>query len=762
METTRLYFIWVLFLVLLNHFAISQRSGNAFEVKGLLAEAFKTPFGGGMNACQFGAIDLNIDGIDDLVVFDRQGNRIMPYINGGTAGTIDYTLAPEYVEELPELFHWVIFADYNMDGKADIFTYNPQFPGIIVYKNTSVNELRFELVVYPYLTSWYGSGYVNILVTYADYPGISDIDGDGDLDILTFWALGSFVEMHKNLSMEMYGNADSLIYERTTSCWGNFAENEESNTLYLDTCFGVKISGLDLSGERERHTGSTLLLRDLNNDNTKDLLLGDVDYPQLVYLLNDGTTEDAHISSYNLTFPNEDYPSWIYSMPAAAMIDVNNDGADDLLVSPFDPNPFINQNFNSVWMYRNDGSNEIPEFTFRTKRFLQADMIDVGSGAYPTFADINLDGLQELIIGNYGYYQSSWYDEYMILHTDNQSRMSLFLNDGLAEKPAWSYTTDNFGLIAEMNILGTYPSLGDVDSDEDADMIVGRDDGTLLFYRNCSCLGNPDDFQLEEENYMGIDVGDFSTPFLYDIDEDGLIDLIIGERGGNLNFYKNTGDINEPNFTFVTDSLGGVLVTDFNVSWDGYSTPYVFRAQDGLLRIISGSEQGDIYYYTDIEGNLIGDFERSDDLWTLIDSVEFNISGGYRTAAAIADLNADGYLDMAVGNFSGGLNLYSNGLDPIVNMDITDHGEGPGGSLRIYPNPASTNINIMAELADENATGILQIINMQGIMLYEAGCKLNVNFPLSVGNLTNGVYICILRSATDYKPKAYRKFIIQH
>jgi hypothetical protein len=313
-----------------------------------------------------------------------------------------------------------------------------------------------------------------------------------------------------------------------------------------------------------------------------------------------------------------------------------------------------------------------------------------------------------------------------------------------------------------MNILGTYPSLGDVDSDEDADMIVGRDDGTLLFYRNCSCLGNPDDFQLEEENYMGIDVGDFSTPFLYDIDEDGLIDLIIGERGGNLNFYKNTGDINEPNFTFVTDSLGGILVTDFNVSWDGYSTPYVFRAQDGLLRIISGSEQGDIFYYTDIEENLIGDFERSYDLWTLIDSVEFNISKGYRTAAAIADLNADGYLDMAVGNFSGGINLYSNGLDPIVNMDITDHGEGPGGSLRIYPNPASTNINIMAELTDENATGILQIINMQGIMLYEAGCKLNVNFPLSVGNLTNGVYICILRSATDYKPKAYRKFIIQH
>ncbi len=106
---------YIIFSILLsifigNHSIFAQNKYNGPIITGLNAEAFQTPFGGGMNACQFGAIDLNIDGIDDLVVFDRQGNRIMPYINGGTAGTIDYTLAPEYVKELPELFHWVIFA----------------------------------------------------------------------------------------------------------------------------------------------------------------------------------------------------------------------------------------------------------------------------------------------------------------------------------------------------------------------------------------------------------------------------------------------------------------------------------------------------------------------------------------------------------------------------------------------------------------------------------------------------------------------------
>lgn len=740
----------------------AQINYQGLSVSGPNAQDFRFPFAGGMNACQFGAIDLNRDGIKDLIVFDRQGNRLMPYINGGTPSTIDYRLAPEYADELPELYHWAIFKDYNMDGKADIFTYNPQFPGMIVYKNTSTDELRFELVIYPYLTSWYGSGYVNILLTYADYPGISDIDGDGDLDILSFWALGSFVEMHTNLSMELYGNADSLIFERTTSCWGHFAESEESNDLYLDTCFGVSKTMMNFSGEGERHSGSTMLMVDMNNDNTKDLLLGDVDYPQLIYLQNDGSTEEAHIGYYEHAFPNEDYPSWIFSMPAAALIDVNNDGKDDLIVSPFDPNPFISQNYRSVWLYLNAGSNELPDFSFTTKRFLQEDMIDMGSGAYPAFADINLDGLPDMVIGNYGYYITSWHDEYSILHTENQSRMSAYFNSGLANKPRFDNATDDFGSLSEMNILGAYPAFGDVDTDEDADMIVGRDDGTLMFYRNCSCLGNPEDFELEEENYMGIDVGDFSTPFLYDMDEDGLIDLIIGERGGNLNYYKNTGDIYNPEFTYVTDSLGHVLVTDFNLSWDGYSTPYVFRAQDGKMRLISGSEQGILYYYTNIEGNLIGDFEPSNDLWQLIDSVEFTVDRGYRTSAAIADLNEDGYLDMAVGNFSGGLNLYSNSLDPFVSMDVDELTANPKANLQLYPNPVHTKLYVMAEMANETGTGILQIINMQGIMIYETHCELNVNFSISVGNLSNGIYICILRSDTDYEPKANSKFIVQH
>jgi hypothetical protein len=742
----------------------AQRTGAAPEVKSPASENYAFPFAGGMNACQFGEIDLNMDGIKDLVAFDRQGNRLMPFINNGIPGEISYTFAPEYISSFPGLSHWMILTDYNMDGREDLFTYNPQSPGIVVYKNTSQAELRFERVAYPYLTSWYGSGYVNILVTYADYPGIYDIDGDGDLDILTFWALGSFVEMHKNLSMETYGIPDSLIFERTAYCWGYFAENEESNELYLDTCFGARGETLREFTPRDRHTGSTLLLTDMNNDQLADLILGDVDYPTLFLLMNGGTQEEAYMTSYNKDFPNEDDPAWLFSMPVAAMADVNNNGLRDLIISPFDPNPFVNQNFNSVWLYINEGSNEYPDFRLSTKSFLQENMIDCGSGAYPVFADINLNGLPDLVIGNYGYYQSSWYDNNMILHSEYASRIALFMNTGEAGAPVFEFVTDDLGLIGEMGIRGAYPAFGDIDGDGDPDMIVGRDDGTLMFFRNCACLGNPLDFQLEAVNYQDIDVGEYSTPFIFDLDEDGLPDLIIGEKAGNLNYYRNTGDAYTPVFTLLTDSLGKVNVTDYNLSYNGYSTPFIFRAGDGKLRLVSGSEQGSIFFFTDIEDNLEGSFTPSDDLWMEIDSLEFTIRNAYRSAACLADLNDDGYFELLTGNFSGGLELYSNMQPPPVTMDIPDNGrEAAGGSLHIYPNPAGEELNILfdAGSGDEKERYRLRLTTLYGNTVYEGFVKENLKYTIQLGNLPNGVYLCIISSDTDYKPKAYSKVVIQ-
>lgn len=682
-----------------------------------------------MNSVQYNEIDINRDGIKDLLAFDRQGNRMMPFINGGTAGTIDYSYAPEYISSFPEITSWILIADYNLDGKNDIFTYNHSDPGIMVYKNISNTSLKFELVVYPYLTSFYGSGYVNILVTYADYPAITDLDNDGDLDILTFWALGSFIELHVNQSMEKYGIPDSLDFIRTDYCWGHFGESEESNVIYLDTCFGVKYA----TENKDRHTGSTFLVEDFNGDNVKDLLLGDVDYATLAYLVNVNTSIDAYMDSYTYIYPPNTFPVELFSMPLARYLDVTNDGLKDLLVTPFDPNPFVSRNYYSNWLYVNSGLNSNPVLSFTGSRFLQEEMIDVGSGAYPTIFDIDNDGLDDLFIGNYGYYDSSWYDNIFVLHSGYTGKIAFYKNTGSTGQPEFQSMNDDFAGLSREQVHGTYPTFGDLDDDGDADLISGKEDGKLFYYENQESQGNPGIFNLISSSYQNIDVGEFSTPQLFDVDNDQLPDLVIGEKAGNINYYRNSGTASNPQFILENDSLGKINVTDYNISNFGYSTPYLFL-NGNEVELLSGSEQGKIFYFKKVRQNLYGEFPESDSLFSLINDPGFSIPKGYRSSAAVADLDDNGKFDLLIGNFSGGIQYFPDAIKPPVNQFINI--EGVDINFNIYPNPCSDKILIETPYNDLT------------IFLYSLGGKLLIKKPSSgskknidISSLTNGIYI---------------------
>jgi len=676
--------ILALFFVLLTSLAGFGQSLKPISVSNENNRLLKYPWAGGMNAVQFGEIDIDRDGTKDLLAFDRRGNRIMCFINNGTLNTIDYLLNQTYTEQFPELSDWVIFIDYNGDGKADIFTYSPGWAGMKVYKNVSDNLLKFELVVYPYLSTFQGGGYVNLLVTNVDYPGIADIDNDGDLDILTFWGLGSFVEMHKNLSMEKYGHADSLDFEKTEYCWGNFAESEESNALYLDSCFTTE----GLSPRKERHTGSTFLLLDLDADNDQDLLLGDVDYPGLFALTNGGDTEDAHIISFDTTFPSNSETIDIFSMPVAATIDVNNDGLKDLLVSPFDPGIKTSENKNSVWLYLNSGANNQPIFTLSSKNFLQSEMLDFGSGAYPILVDWDGDGLSDLFVGNYGYYLYSYYTAGNFLHSVYQGKLAYYKNTGSEQKPEFQLWDNNFGKLWQEDLIGIYPAFGDLDDDGKTDLLIGHSNGQIIHLKN---TGN-DNFEIVSNNYFNIDVDDFSTPQLFDLNKDGLLDLIIGEKKGNLNYYQNTGTSSEPQFELTTDSLGKINVTDYTLSYSGYSTPWFFREPDGVTKLVVGSERGDIYYFTNIDNNLEGKFTESDKLNILLDTSNISFDRGMRTAACLADIDQDGKLEMIAGNYSGGLEYFNGSAE--VSPGFAETVSRIRKNLLITPNPASNLIEI--------------------------------------------------------------------
>lgn len=697
------------------------------------------PWAGGMNSCQFGAVDIDLDGKKDLIVFDRTGDRIMPFINVGGSGEMNWAHHPEYVSAFPSLYHWMIMVDYNGDGKEDIFTFSPDNPGMLVYKNAAGASLEFELVVYPYLTSFQGGGYTNIFVTYADYPGIADLDGDGDLDILTFWGLGSFVEMHRNLSMEKYGHADSLDFEKTEYCWGYFAESEESNELTLDTCLTMRWSPGDAEHVLLPHTGSTFLVTDLQADGVPDLILGDVDYPNLILLENDGTPASAHIGAYDLNFPSYDLPVHLFSMPAASMQDIDNDGLDDLLVSPFDPNPFISENKFSSWLYLNTGNEESPYFELEQDDFLQREMIDVGAGSCPVLADYDGDGLDDLFIGNYGYYLDSYYDEWMILHTTQSGRIALFRNTGSSSVPAFSFITDDFANLSSKGIKGVVPAFGDLDGDGDLDMLTGSEYGRLCFYENLAGEGNPMEMEFIECGFGGIEPGEYSTPQLFDLDRDGNLDLIIGEKDGNLNYYRGIPGNPVNSFQLVTENLGGINVTNPNVSLDGYSVPFFFRDGLGRTLLTVGSEDGVLFFFNDIDGNLSGAFSESDTLGAMIGQAGWNGDRGYRTACCLADLDGDGRPELIAGNFGGGLEYFSRtGLPPVSGCRES---ESLVSLVDVFPNPSRGMLAVRATGLGSVKICSIGIYSPQGQLIFSSDFRDVTELKINTAGFPPGIHL---------------------
>jgi hypothetical protein len=716
-----------------------QLSCILHSASGQSTTALPYPWSGGLNSCQFCSIDINVDGTTDLLVFDRHGNRILPYIRT----TWGLQPAPEYAGLFPDLHDWVTTADYNCDGKMDLFTYG--LGGARVFENVSDTVLKFHLVT-DMLKSYYYTGFIGILLTPVDYPAVADIDGDGDLDLLTFFGLGSFVEYHRNHSMEHFGNCDSLDYKLADHCWGNFKESEGSNRITLGVACPYKFSNTltcagSGDGDPPKHTGSTLLATDLNGDGLKDLLLGDVDFPELIALTNGGTPDSANMISQDTLFPSGDVPVRLFSFPAGSMPDIDGDGVYDLLVSPFDPNLIISENRKSIWYYRNYGTNVQPDFRFVTDRLFLQDMLDFGSAASPVLYDLNGDGLTDFVAGCYGTYDSSWYAE-GVLHSGFTSGISYFKNTGAG----FEFITADLGSVSSLSIRGACPAFGDLNGDGFPDMVTGNADGTLVLFANSGTGADPPVFLPPVMKYLNIDVGEFSAPQLFDLDKDGLSDLILGTKAGKISYYRNTGTSSSPSFTHITDSLGRINVTDTASSVFGYSTPCFFRTQDQETRLLVGSESGRTFYFRDIDGNLGGAFTRSDSLFETVGIPSEMPAVGWRTAPAIGHVNDPALMDIILGNYSGGLNYFTSFSQPHVIPGITETPVIPSVRLSVYPNPAGNQVTISTSGNNPSGDMLIEIIDPTGRSILKQTFRNQIT--VQTHSLNNGFYIIKVSSST--------------
>jgi hypothetical protein len=720
------------------------------DVFGSEGEHLDLAWTGGLNACQFHSFDLNFDGIKDLIIFDRHGNRLLTFLNDGSSSVYAFSFAPEYIDHFPAMQHWVQFIDYNNDGRKDIFTYTTG--GIKVYRNISETTIEFEQVTFPYLRSLYGNIQTNLLVTNVDYPAIVDLDGDGDLDILTFWGLGTFLERHTNQSFELYGHSDSLIYTKTDYCWGRFAESDESNDITLDTCLSIKNNALlnRLANNKERHTGSTLLNLDITGNGLQDLILGDVDYPTLFLLKNEGTVDSAYVAGYDTLFPANTRPVSLYSFPVANYLDMNNNGVKDLVVSTFDPSLRRSNHHQSIWLYKNTGTNEMPVFEFEREDLFQHRMIDAGAGAMPVLYDLDADGLLDLLVSNYGYNDTCFFDQFFNLQCKYVSQIAFYKNTGSNGSPAFTLIDDDFANLSALGLKAIYPALADINNDGKLEMLIGNEDGNLFLFTEQSQQNGLPVFELDDEDFQQIAVSGFSAPQLIDLNNDGLIDLVLGQSNGKLSFFENNGTVSNPLFIKVTDELGAVNVTDPMLSYTGQSIPHFFRDADNNLRLFVGSESGRIFYFKDIDNNLDGGFTLAEERLLLINE-------GIRTVPALGWLSGNDFPDMIIGNYGGGLSYYRGTTPKPFGIDKPDFSAQKG--FDVFPNPASTSLTLTHDnLGFYKAE--LQVFDLMGRLIFEVN---NLQSPLniSVEKWNSGLYLFSMKFTSRQGAEwTYRKKVM--
>lgn len=613
------------------------------------------PWAGGANVPQLSPIDLNFDGIADLIIFDKNGDQINCFINNGTPNQVDYHYAPEYNIHFPELQDWVLLRDYNCDNKADIFTSNNG--GIRVYQNTSINgNLSFELI--ETILTDRGSGPTNLYVSSVDIPHIGDLDYDGDLDILTFTIIGSHVEWHKNNSIENYGSCDSLSFELADDCWGDFSENFSNNSVTLNDC-EVRNNLI----RSNKHSGSTVTALDLNGDSHFELLLGDITFDNLVMLENSGSSDEAVMIGQDTNFPNYTESVNIPKFPSSYFFDMNNDGNEDLIVSPNGNN--VSKNYDNIWFYENQSQDNTVNLSLNQKNVLTDQMIEVGSGARPVFFDYNNDSLIDLIIANYGYY---------IEGGNFNSQLALYKNVGTTSSPVFEWVSDDYSNLGTLNFHNNIcPTFGDIDNDGDKDMLVGDADGKLHLLTNIPSSEGANFFMFGV-NYFDIDVGSFATPFLVDLDRDGDLDLIIGSRQGQIFYYENQGTSTDANFVLISEQFGNINLTDpiYNTA---YTSPTIIDGENGF-ELFVGTEKGGIYHYINLEDNLQGDFN------SVSDSM-IRYTTGTKVTPAVYDLNNDGWNDMLYGVYTGGVHLMWG-----MNQNEFSTNETESTKISIFPNPS--------------------------------------------------------------------------
>ena len=284
-----------------------------------------------------------------------------------------------------------------------------------------------------------------------------------------------------------------------------------------------------------------------------------------------------------------------------------------------------------------------------------------GNYSTPMISDLDHDDLQELLVGQ---------GDGTIMACEQTAANATGFGTGTLLKVLNGNTlsTLNVGL---NNAGGQYakPTLTDLDGNGLLELLVGENTGTVLRYEqvdakpaNALVFTRTPLFSNPYAQTTNPGDGYYARPTVADLDNNGLLDVLVGSNDGKLHRYEQTGAnaITFNNLGFMKDEKGVVidagavdkpLLTDYN--------------GDGYLDMLLGNQAGAIVLYTQTGSDAVA-FKSLGNLTTNGSTAINMISAGGFAAPAVTDIDGNGLLDLFVGNGYGSVYRFEQNLSAAI------------------------------------------------------------------------------------------------
>jgi hypothetical protein len=646
------------------------------------------PWNGGFNSAQFWPCDLDNDGEDDLIMYDKAARKVLTWMARPQGSGWRWKYQAEFEDIVPPVESWIATADFNCDGKWDLFTQTSA--GIRVYRNAGgTADMAAFVLETDGLTSQGFNGMVNIQVNPYGAPAFSDVDGDGDLDVIAFDFNGSTAEYHRNRVMENSGTCQGFDLKKDSCVFGRFATKPACGQIRLNTgCLGQSPppTGEEPAGPlRVAHLGSQLAVYDLDGDGDKDLLVGDLGCPLLNRLINGGTPQSALITQADTLFPSTSQYVRLANFPSAYFADFDFDGRRDMVVTPTYfgnfSDDYANQTRSCTRLYRNLSNGPVPDFQLTENDFLQNQGIETGEESVPLLADLDSDGDLDLLVGHTGEKSGGML----------RATLWLYRNTGTPQQARFVAESNDFLGLSAGNFSRIRPLVFDFNRDGKTDFgwlsTTGSfpfDSTRLRILYNSAAPGGPMVLPpWTEAQLFPFSFSRYDCPVFTEISGDSRPDMLLARYAGRMQYWRATQDWPAPSLVLQNANYGNLARAPFATN---PAAALADMDQNGQPDLLVGDFTGSLKAYRDFLLQDPSSFTPDSTLFynPLFSENVYHKWGNF-ISPALGDLNGDGFPELAVGQAGGGLNLLVNRLGPNA---VSERSNRPG--LRVFPNPSES------------------------------------------------------------------------